>query len=59
MPDASEDGDATGESGVRCQQCGNPNQHPRLILDPATGRKYDFFECIVCRHQSWQLIEER
>ena len=47
-----------GKAGLQCSKCGKANQFARLIVDPVTGREFNFFECVVCGHPNWVQTRE-
>jgi len=46
-------GGEKAEGSRRCEKCGRDGQFARLIADPATSRRFDFFECTACNHPNW------
>jgi hypothetical protein len=43
----------------KCSRCRQGGQIPRLIIDPATGRKHNFFECVACGYPNWTELREK
>jgi hypothetical protein len=41
------------DGALRCARCRQEGQFPRLIVDPATSRRFDFFECTACSYPNW------
>jgi hypothetical protein len=47
------------ESGQRCARCAKSLQFPRLIVDPTTSRRFNFFECLACGYPNWTELKQR
>jgi len=47
------------ERGLHCTRCRKGGQFPRLIVDPATGRRHNFFECVACGFPNWSELKDK
>ena len=41
------------EGNLECARCKQGGQFARLIVDPSTSRRFEFFECTACRYPNW------
>jgi hypothetical protein len=53
IPESDKPGDK------KCARCQRAGQFPRLIVDPATGRKHNFFECVACGYPNWMELRDK
>ena len=49
----------TIEGPLQCERCRQGGQFPRLIADPTTSRRFNFFECMACGHPNWIELREK
>ena len=47
------------EGNLRCAKCNQGGQFARLIVDPATSRRFEFFECTACAYPNWIETQPR
>ena len=47
------------EGSLRCARCRQDGQFPRMIIDPATTRKFHFFECTACGYPNWIELRKK